>query len=81
MGIPSLRSPKTENLNVTALTTEPAYILIADAVVAGRQYPKGSLGPAQDFGSAFGCLRAAGLLVAFDPAKGLGEVRARETVL
>lgn len=61
------------------MTSEPAYVLIADAVVAGRQYSKGCLGPARDFGSAFSRLLAAGLLVAFDPTKGLIEIRSRET--
>lgn len=56
-------------------STEPAYVLIADAAVAGRQFTRGSLGPATDFGSAFSRLLAAGLLIAFDPAKGLIEVR------
>jgi len=59
-------------------SSEPAYVLIADAVVAGRQFNRGSLGPAADFGPAFSRLLCAGLLIAFDPAKGLVEVRPRD---
>ncbi|MGV3614592.1 MAG: hypothetical protein ACO1SV_04570 [Fimbriimonas sp.] len=60
-------------------TPEPAYVLIADAVVAGRQYVRGSLGPAGDFGPAFTRLLSAGLLIAFDPGRGMVEVRPRNT--
>ena len=58
-------------------TPEPAYVLIADAVVAGRQYVRGSLGPAGDFGAAFTRLLSAGLLIAFDPGRSMVEVRPR----